>query len=89
MTHWTNEDNQICEINLNAINLRPCKAKRAHLGIIDASLVGKTLTVIGAPHLETETLITKLDDVIKTVNVDYASILGEHIKDPAVGTVRS
>ena len=86
-----NEDNFIYGINLNANNHRPCKAKAAHdavLGKIDASLVKKTLTDIKAPHLDTTSLLTKLDDVAKTVNLDVSTILAEQIKDPVLGTVR-
>ena len=69
-----------------------CKAKAAHdavLGKIDASLAKKPLTINEAPHLDTKSLIAKLDDVAKTVDLDISTILAEQIKDPVLGTVRS
>ena len=69
-----------------------CKAKAAHdavLGKIDASLAKKTLTVNEAPHLDTKSLIAKLDDVAKTVDLFISTFLAEQIKDPVLGTVRS
>ena len=68
-----------------------CKAKAAHdavLGKIDASLAKKTLTINEAPHLDTKSLIAKLDEVAKTVDLDVSTILAEQIKDPVLGTVR-
>ena len=50
------EDNLICEININAANYWLCKSKAAHdavLGKTDASLVKRTLTVMEALHLDT------------------------------------
>ena len=85
------EDNLICEINLNADNYRLCKAKAAHdavLGKIDASLAKKTLTATRAPHLDTKSLFDKLDDVAKTVDLGVFTILDEQTKDPVLGTVR-
>ena len=86
------EDNLICEINFNIDNYRLCKAKAAHnavLGKNDAFLVRKTLTAIEAPHLDTESLVAKLDDVAKTVDPDVSTILAEQIEDPVLGTVGS
>ena len=86
------EDNLICDINTHADHYRLCKAKAAHdavLGKIDASLVKKPLTANEAPHLDTKSLIAKLDDVAKTVNLDVSTILAEQIKDTMLGTVRS
>ena len=86
------EDNLICEINTHADHYRLCKAKAAHdavLGKIDASLAKKPLTINEAPHLDTKSLIAKLDDVAKTVDLDVSTILAEQIKDPVLGTVRS
>ena len=86
------EDNFICEINTHASRYRLCKAKAAHdavLGKIDASLAKKPLTVTEAPHLDTKSLIAKLDDVAKTIDLDVSTILAEQIKDPVLGTVRS
>ena len=51
------EDNLICEVNLNADNYRLCKAKAAHdavLGKIDASLAKKTLTATETPRSNTK-----------------------------------
>ena len=39
--------------------------------------------------MDTKSLIAKLDDVAKTVDLDISTILAEHIKDPVLGTVRS
>ena len=86
------EDNLKCEINTHADHYRLCKAKAAHdavLGKIDASLSKKPLTVNEAQHLDTKSLIAKLDDVAKTVDLDVSTILAEQIKDPVLGTVRS
>ena len=56
---------------------------------MDASLAKKALRAVEAPHLATKALITKLDDVAKTVDLDVSTILAEKIKDPVLGTVRS
>ena len=67
------EDSLICEINTHADQYRLCKAKAAHdavLGKRDASLAKKPLTANEAPHLDTISLIAKLDDVAKTVDLD-------------------
>ena len=85
------EDNLICEINTYANHYRLCKAKAAHdavLGKIDASLTKKPLTANEAPHLDTKSLIAKLDDVTKTIDLGVSTILAEQIKDPVLGTVR-
>ena len=66
------EDNFVCEINTNADRYRLCKAKAAHvavLGKIDASLAKKTLTTTEAQHLDTKSLIAKLDEVAKTIHL--------------------
>ena len=42
-----------------------------------------------APNLDTKSLITKLDDVAKTVNLDVSTILVEQVKNPILSTVRS
>ena len=86
------EDNLLCEINLNADNYRLSKAKASHdavLGKIDASLVKNELTDIEAQHLNTKWLTAKLDGVAKTIDLDVSRILEEKIKDPVPGTVRS
>ena len=86
------DGNLICEINTYADHYRLCKAKAAHdavLGKIDASLAKKPLTATEAPHLDTKSLIAKLDEVAKTIDLDVSTILAEQIKDPVLGTVRS
>ena len=86
------EDNLICEINTHADHYRLCKAKAAHdvvWGKIDASLAKTPLTATEAPHLDTKSLIAKLDEVPEKVNLDVSTILAEQIKDPVLGTVRS
>ena len=82
------EDNLICEVNLNADNCRLCKAKAIHdavLGKTDASPVKKTLTALEWPHSDTKSLIAKLDDVAQTVDLDVSTILAEQIKYPILG----
>ena len=69
-----------------------CKAEATHdvvLGKNDASLEKKLLTATEAPHLDTKSLIAKLDDVAKTIDPDVSTILAEHIEDPVLGTNRS
>ena len=86
------EDNLICEINTHAYHYRLCKAKAAHdavLGKIDASLAKKPLTTNEAPHWDTKSLIAKLDDVPKTVDLDVSTILAEQNKNAVLGTVHS
>ena len=86
------EDNLICELNTHADHYRLCKAKAspdAVLGKIDASLAKKPLTVGEAPYLDTKSLIAKLDEVAKIIDLDVSTILAEEIKDPVLGTVRS
>ena len=39
--------------------------------------------------MDTKSLIAKLDDVAKTVDLDVSTILAEQYKDPMLGTVRS
>ena len=86
------EDNPICEINLPADHFRLYKAKASHdafLGENDSSPAKKTLTAMKAPHLDIKSLIAKLDDVAKTIDLDVSTILAEQYKDPVLGTVRS
>ena len=86
------EDNLICKINTHADHYRLCKAKAALdavLGKIDASSAEKPLTASEAPHLDTKSLITKLDELAKTIDLDVSTILSEQIKDLVLGTVRS
>ena len=40
-----------------------------------------------APHLNTKALITKLDEVPETVDLDVSTILAEQIKHLVFGTV--
>ena len=86
------EDDLICEINRNADHHRLCRAKTDHdavSGKIDASLAKKPPTVNEATHLNTKSLIAKLDDVAKTVDLDVSTFPAEQINDPVLGTVRS
>ena len=86
------DDNIVCDISIQADQARLCRAKQAHdlvLGKSDASLVKKCLTAFDAPHLNTEALILKLDEVAKTVDIDVSTVLVEQKKDPVLGTVRS
>ena len=78
--------------NTHADHYRLFKAKAAHdavLGKIDASLAKKPLTANEAPHLNTKSLIAKLDDLAITVDLDVSTVLAEQIKDPVLGIVRS
>ena len=59
------------------------------LGNTDASLFKKFLTTSDAPHLDTKALIQKLDEVAEAVDLYVSTILGEQMKDPVPGTVRS
>ena len=80
------EDNLIFEVHLHADHYRLCQAKAAHdavLGKTDASLP-KTLTATDAPHLDTKTLIAKLDDNAKTIILHVSTILAEQIEDPVL-----
>ena len=86
------EDDHIFRVDTNIDHHRLCKAKTAHdsvLGKIDASLAKKPLTFTEAPLLDTRALISKLDEVAKSVDLDVSTILAEQIKDPVLGTVRS
>ena len=86
------EDNLLCEINTHSDHYRLCKAKAAHdavLGKLDTSLAKKPLTATEAPHLDTKSLIAKLDEVAKTIDFDVSTILAEQIKDPVLRIVRS
>ena len=85
------DDNFVCDISIQADQARLCQAKQAHdlvLGKTDASLAKKCLTASDAPHLNTQALIQKLDEVAKTVDLDVSTILEEQMKDPVLGTVR-
>ena len=86
------EDNFICEMKTHTDRYRVCHAKAAHdaaLGKIDASIANKPITATEAPHLDTKSLIAKLDEVAKTIDFGVSTILAEQIKDPVLGTVRS
>ena len=86
------EDDHIFRIDTNTDHYRLCKAKTAHdsvLGKIDASLAKKPLTITDAPHLDTKALLSKLDEVAKSVTLDVSTILAEQIKVPVLGNVRS
>ena len=85
------EVNLTCEINLNVDNFvkRLCETKAFHdavLGKIDVSLVGKTLKAMEARQLDTKYLIAKLDDVAKTVDLDFSTILAEQMRDQILWT---
>ena len=69
--------------------LQTVQSYDAVLGKIDACLAKKPLTATDAPHLDTKSLIAKLDEVAKTIDLDVSTILAEQIKDPVLGTVRS
>ena len=88
----TEDDNIVCDLSIQADQARLCQAKQAHnlaLGKTDASLAKKCLAAYDAPDLDTEALIQKLDEVVKTVDLDVSTILEEQMKDPVLGTVRS
>ena len=55
----------------------------------DTLLAKKTLSAATAPHLRTQDLITKLNDVAKVVDLDVPIILQEQLKDPVLIIVRS
>ena len=55
----------------------------------DTLLAKTTLSAAAAPHLRTQDLITKLDDVAKIVDLDVATILQEELKDPVLSIVCS
>ena len=85
------ENGYVCEINANN-HYRQCKARAAHdLVISDPDILRakKTLSTAAAPHLRTQDLITKLDDVAKVVDLDVLTILQQQLKDPVLGIVRS
>ena len=63
------------------------KPKQLMMPFWENSLAKKPLTATEAPHLDT--LIAKLDEVAKTIDLDVSTILAEQIKDPVLGTVRS
>ena len=84
------EDDYVCEINAND-HYRLCKARAAHDLVIndsDTLLAKKTLSAATAPHLRTQDLITKLDDVAKVVDLDVPTILQGQLKDPVLSIVR-
>ena len=55
----------------------------------DTLLAKKIPSAAAAPHLQTQNLITKLDDVAKVVDLDVSTILQEQLKDPVLSIVRS
>ena len=84
------EDAYISELNAND-HYRLCKARAAHdlvLSAADALLAKKPLSVTAAPHLRTQDMITKPDDVAKFVHLDVPTILPEQLKDPILSFVR-
>ena len=85
------EDNLICETNLNTDNYSLCKTKaalEAVLGKIETSPAKRTLTATDAHHLDTKSSLAKLDNVVKTIDLAVSTILAEQIKDPVLGIVR-
>ena len=58
------------------------------MGKNDSFLATKPLTATDVPHLDTKSLIAKLDDVAKTIDLDVSSILVEQIEEKVLGTVR-
>ena len=85
------DDNIVCDINIQADQGRLSQAKQAHdlvLGKTDASLAKKCLMASDAPHLNTKALLQKLDEVAKTVDLDVSTILEEQMKALVLGTVR-
>ena len=85
------EDDYVCEINDND-HYRKCMAREAHESLIsdpNTLLVKKTLSATAAPHLKTQDLITKLNDVAKVLNLDVPTILQEQLRDPVLSIVRS
>ena len=83
------EDACNCEINAND-HYRLCKAGAVHnlvLSTADAFLVKKPLSATAAPHLRSQSLITKLDVVAKVVGLDVPTILREQLKDPVLSVV--
>ena len=80
------EDDYVCEINAND-HYRLCKARAANGLVIsdsDTRLAKKTLSATAAPHLKTQDLITKLDDVAQIFDLDVPTILQEQLKDPVL-----
>ena len=85
------EDDYVCAINAKD-HYRLCKARAAHDLVIsdsDTLLAKRTLSAATAPHLRTQDLITKLDDVAKVVDLGVPTILQERLKDPVLSNVRS
>ena len=85
------EDILICGISTHADHYRLRKAKAAHdaiLGKIDGALAKKTLAATEAPHLDTKSIMAKLDDIAKKIDLDVSTILAEQIKDLVLRTVR-
>ena len=86
-----NEVDYICQINAND-HYHLCKARAAHDLVIsdpDTLLAKKTLSAAAAPHLRTQDLITKMDDIAKVVELDVPTILQEQLRDPKLSIVRS
>ena len=59
------------------------------LGKTDASLAKNCLTASDAVHLNTKSLIQKLDEVAKTVDLYVSTNPEEQMKDLVLGTIRS
>ena len=85
------EDDLVCVINAND-HYRLCKARAAHgfvISNLDTVLAKKTRSAAAAPHLRTQDLITKLDDVAKVVDLDVPTLLQKQLKDPVLSIVCS
>ena len=77
------EDDLICEKNTHVDNYRLCKGKAAHDAVLrkfGASLAKKLLTASEAPLLDTKSLIAKLDEVARTIDLDVSMILANKLK---------
>ena len=85
------EDDYVCGIKGND-HYRLCKARAAHDSVLskpNSFSEKKPVSTTAAPHLRTQDLITKLDNVAKVVDFDVPTILQEQLKDPVVSIVRS
>ena len=55
----------------------------------DTLLAKNTISVAAVPHLGSQNLINKLDDVAKVVDLDVPTILPEQLEGPVLSIVRS
>ena len=85
------EDAYICQIKANDL-YSLCKSRAAHDSVLvkaDAFLAKKPLSALAAPHLRTQDLITKLDEVADGVDLDIPTTLQKQLQDPVLSFVRS